>query len=759
MWENYGDLSSEAKIVNSMLPVPGLCYLGHIQPILTVYGIPVYARPGQLTVTITSFPANAVTMLIYGSGLGTGANPYKNQPLVGGMLTGLFNLGVPALMLAVGTVNQFSETLQGIIEDAFEKNWVKILTGIGAVAITIESIVTGVYCHSNWQTLESIGEFLFQIVWSEVMAYMAFLDAEEEIEDQIPFLGWCMVAINIAAGIAQITETIVEVAESPWNIENHVSITITTTVNHHPDPRSGVFPAPRPNLASTYQAKMIFQNEQRPTVMVKGTVPSDFTGSTLQLQFPNNTLGGTVKFEAEYYIGEWIAAKATSAWMANNAEKTAAVDLTFIDIPIPLTAGSSYAHAQLLTYDNGSYGWTETGIPPSTTRTSIPSNPNNQIWQWNSLALSQRNQSLGSAWSAAGMGITECGSQGSGILYAMQNVKIPGEQSINAVFPSCGFSQPTVLPYDSYPPKFGMIYDLDSKMWTWALGPNGQLVPDPDSPSLGSFYLDPRKTNNPLDQDGGAHLRQVSGGADTTPFNMAADQLSWGRFPVVPDAMVLHPSGNIVGINTEYGKIFVLKGAPAGVSDDQALMARAYAGQATNAERPGLTFRPVGVCCSSDGTIFVLENGTAGSAVIARVQAFDLHSNPVSCFYDSGGQPTPFLNLSNAGPLTFIDVACVGDHTMTYLFVIAYASDGNEVSQYQVAVYQVASDPPSNPQPLFTASGVPAARLAVDMWHSMYTLNYGMTTNSEGQPAGPDGAGTGPAGRTVPSVSRWLPSN
>jgi hypothetical protein len=107
MWENYGDLSSEAKIVNSMLPVPGLCYLGHIQPILTVYGIPVYARPGQLTVTITSFPANAVTMLIYGSGLGTGANPYKNQPLVGGMLTGLFNLGVPALMLAVGTVNQF----------------------------------------------------------------------------------------------------------------------------------------------------------------------------------------------------------------------------------------------------------------------------------------------------------------------------------------------------------------------------------------------------------------------------------------------------------------------------------------------------------------------------------------------------------------------------------------------------------------------------------------------------------------------------
>jgi hypothetical protein len=43
------------------------------------------------------------------------------------------------------------------------------------------------------------------------------------------------------------------------------------------------------------------------------------------------------------------------------------------------------------------------------------------------------------------------------------------------------------------------------------------------------------------------------------------------------------------------------------------------------------------------------------------------------------------------------------------------------------------------------------------MWHTAYTLNYGMVTNGSGKSAGPRNADTGPAGRTVPSVSEWLP--
>jgi hypothetical protein len=753
-WVQNIQTNIEAEFVNNNYPVTNLCYVGHVSPILAVYGIPVAESPGELTVTVT-FPPTAVSMVIYGSGLGTGDNPNPNQPLIGGVMTGLINLGVPALMLAFAADAVSSKPLQNAVEESLKNSPGPVLAAIGAAAAIVLPVISTKSTSNSkmsWQTLEGLGEFLFNKALVKWVARVAAEITESEIEDQIPFAGLVVAAINIIADLAAITETIVAIGESPWNIYNSITATITTTVTLNPDPRSGVFPAPQPGVASTYQAQMIFQNQLRSTGLVLGIVPAGFDGLTIQLQFPNNTLGGTVKFEAQYYVGDWMAAKATSGWMANNAQNAAAIELTFIELPIPLTAKSTYAHAQILTYSNGNYGWTETDTPSSVTL----GDSDNPISQWSGLALSQRAQSLGSAWMAAGMGITECGSEVGGELYAMQNVKIPGEPSIGEIFPSCGFIHRTALLYDPYPPKFEMIYDLDNKVWTWALGPTGNPVPDPNDPSLGNFYLDPRKLNNPLDQDGGTHLRQVVPG-DATPFDMTANQLSWGRFPVIPDAIALHPSGNIIGVNTAYGKIFVLEAAAAAVTDDEALMARSYAGQATNAQRPGLTFSPLAVTCSHDGTIFVLENSVSSSTVIARIQAFDVRGNPVYRFFGGNGEPTPFLDLSNAAELSFLDLACVGDQTMTYLYVLGYADSGNEVSEYQVSVYQVGDEP--LPNPLFTTSGVAAARIAVDMWHSMYTLNYGMTTDGQGHPAGPSGTGTGPAGRTVPSVSQWVPEN
>ena len=58
---------------------------------------------------------------------------------------------------------------------------------------------------------------------------------------------------------------------------------------------------------------------------------------------------------------------------------------------------------------------------------------------------------------------------------------------------------------------------------------------------------------------------------------------------------------------------------------------------------------------------------------------------------------------------------------------------------------------------LSTFDLTPCAKICVDMWHSLYALNYAMTTNAAGVPSGPVAADTGPAGRTVPSISEWLP--
>ena len=93
---------------------------------------------------------------------------------------------------------------------------------------------------------------------------------------------------------------------------------------------------------------------------------------------------------------------------------------------------------------------------------------------------------------------------------------------------------------------------------------------------------------------------------------------------------------------------------------------------------------------------------------------------------------------------------------MTYMYVLYYIGDGSSPSDYHMAIYQYGTQAPAK-NPLVTTDGVAAAKLAVDMWHSVYTLNYDMVSDGGGHHAGPKTSETGPAGRTVPSVSLWTP--
>lgn len=73
-----------------------------------------------------------------------------------------------------------------------------------------------------------------------------------------------------------------------------------------------------------------------------------------------------------------------------------------------------------------------------------------------------------------------------------------------------------------------------------------------------------------------------------------------------------------------------------------------------------------------------------------------------------------------------------------------------------MSIYQYGQTAPQS-NPLVTTDNLAAAKLAVDMWHTAYALNYAMTTDGKGNNAGPSGPNVGHAGRTVPSVSEWLP--
>jgi hypothetical protein len=74
-----------------------------------------------------------------------------------------------------------------------------------------------------------------------------------------------------------------------------------------------------------------------------------------------------------------------------------------------------------------------------------------------------------------------------------------------------------------------------------------------------------------------------------------------------------------------------------------------------------------------------------------------------------------------------------------YIYVLSYTGDGSSVTDYRLDIYQ-----PNGPW-LARTQGVNAAKIVVDMWRNLYTLNYESLL--------------GPGGRTEPSVSTWIPSS
>ena len=74
-----------------------------------------------------------------------------------------------------------------------------------------------------------------------------------------------------------------------------------------------------------------------------------------------------------------------------------------------------------------------------------------------------------------------------------------------------------------------------------------------------------------------------------------------------------------------------------------------------------------------------------------------------------------------------------------HMYILSYTGDGSSPEDYQLDIYQ-----PNGPW-LTRTAGLNAAKIVVDMWRNLYTLNYEAL----------EGAGA----RTEPSVSTWVPSS
>ena len=311
------DDNTVANIINDVLDIqyPDLRFIGHIQPVDNVFAIPIVADPGKLEVTVT-FPERATSASVYGAGLGTGTNSWPKTPIVGGVMTGLFNLAVPAFMLAFQVAAQSYKPLYDLIESlSSNRAFIGVVVGGGITYFGEEFGRSAAHREMNWHAFSTLFQLLFNQAATRVLLWVETVTAGEKAAEEIPFAGWIMIAINIATGLAQMAETIVEVATSPWNIENKIATSITTSVTLYPDPRHQVFPRPPANPQASYTVKMIYKDQTRPTVSHTHDVPADSTASTLPDSFPHNTLGGQVKFEADYYLAiGWPARRPRAGW-------------------------------------------------------------------------------------------------------------------------------------------------------------------------------------------------------------------------------------------------------------------------------------------------------------------------------------------------------------------------------------------------------------------------------------------------------------
>ncbi|MEM6456310.1 MAG: hypothetical protein AAF772_14540, partial [Acidobacteriota bacterium] len=293
------------SVLGPLIEYDDLQFIGYTSGTTTVLGVPTV--DGTLDVTVT-MPEGAVAAEVFGSGIGTSNWQEWKTPLFGGALTAIMDFIVPAFMLVRGAAQYSNATDKAMVRKLLNGKWK--LAVAQAIYYLGDAIYDAVSTRQiNWADLINVAKVLFQPASLELLLYIEAEMAIEEAEEEIPFAGWILLALNVSVGIAELSETIVEVLTSPWNIQNGITSTITTTVEVFPDPRHQAFPQAPAGDTAALSVTMTYKNQGRPAVASTQTVPAS-TPASLTALFPHNTLGGQIKIDVAYVIDGWQAGQA-----------------------------------------------------------------------------------------------------------------------------------------------------------------------------------------------------------------------------------------------------------------------------------------------------------------------------------------------------------------------------------------------------------------------------------------------------------------
>ena len=522
---------------------------------------------------------------------------------------------------------------------------------------------------------------------TKFIKFLAGAEIIESLEDAIPIAGEIIEAIGVIGTTAEIAETTIETLSSPWTYEYELVGTYDLSVAISPDQKDkGGFPA----AAATYTVSAIFDGGVPQTQ----TLPFPGTGTkVLNATFTGVPLGGSVTLTTAFYTADGTNVGHGTVGPLLNVPSTKAA-ITITEVLLPINASTVYQHKQITTLDSaGNHLWKCEPAPAAPATPSACGTAPGQICDYRNITYNPTTGDLGYAWKS--YSTAACNPSSSGQLIQLASIPESNSganaQAGYAAVP-CSISGSATLVYD----------------------PLGR-------PDL-NFYMD---TTNNINV-----LRKIT--FQPTVFSDPRGNQAWGKFTLPPDDLLLHPSGTVISINQGLSRMESLQVPQSAVPDGQAgviALAHLHGGVGT---RPGLFSLPTVGTVTADGVVLILEAGNN------RIHAVDASGNPVRHFT---GQATPyFLSLTDTGgPNTrYLDIAV---EFSGLIYVLSYSS-----SVYRLDIYkpnQVGGSP------LSTTMGFNAAKVTVDYWRNVYSLNYQTLTINGSLP---------PNGVTEPSISQWLPT-
>lgn len=683
------------------LDKPDALFVGVLGQPTAIFGIPVY--PGTFSPVVT-IPASAQTLRILYAGLGqSGSIPDDPAHIiaVGIGMTVAIDYGLVGLFMAAGV-----STYEQIIKEV-----VAIGGGLVAgelVAVLGADILDGGTRAPLLATAMKFMQVLLQrgLMPGLVRLATAIVEALAEAEwiDSIPVAGQIARAVAAAVGGLQLAETSLEVAISPAVYRFDLALTHDLGVTVLPDAGNTQFPQLPSGYTLYYKVTYLF-DEGKAHVQDAVDVPA--TARSIDIVLRGIPRGGRVNIEVGLYArhsstpaeqNDWCAGYGSTGLFDNTVDQAPSITIT--QTRIPIQADTRYGHVRKTALDaNGRHVWTDTATAPPYTPPPGGQQPGLGGFRGITVrqATSQPAQAgyVGYAWQAFSSDINGCQASAPGQLDQLANLNT--DASDGGVHAQDGYAS-TLCGLQA---GVRIAYDL--------LGGPAQ-----------NYYLDTDKMQ----------VRQVQL-ADPPAFADPNGGKSFGMLNLDSRQLLLHPAGHLVSISNESHKLETLQLPATPMSDGDAqrkLRARTHSGLGT---QPGLMTSPLAAAISPDGVILVLEGGAGNE----RIQAFDLGGNAVPYFKQ---QARPyFLPLTATAGAQYLDLAV---EFTGYVYVLSRDAAGN----HRLDIYHPGQ---SGSQPICTTQGVTAARLAVDLWRSVYTLNYELLRL-------PGGA---VPGVSEPSVSLWVP--